>query len=285
MKQIILSLLVIPMFFSCQKDNDQAPENNDPVFISEYENAYGTFKLSYDSKDRLSKVVHWTDNGYTPALFISRIVEYNYSEDKVVGYTTQYGGENTPPGAPRTTTFVFDNKGHITQSVTDNVKSADWKTDADGRPVTRIISNGPSPEWEYTSEGNISYQDKSSNGESVSSSYKVRLTYTSENNPFITNGTGLALYAAFGYVAGMPEYLIAQNLIAKIESESNSISHNPPPGSTTNEIDKSDISYTKDINGLLTSQVMNYKYESFYNNVKMSSSEDIYTYKFTCFRK
>ncbi|MBO9633305.1 MAG: hypothetical protein J7578_09320 [Chitinophagaceae bacterium] len=285
MKRFILSLLIVPLFFSCQKADDQIPENNGPVFVTEYENNYGTFKLSYNAKNILSKVEYWTEGAYSSALYLNQVIEYNYSNDKLTGYTTRQGGENTPPGDPVLTSFVFDDKGHITQSVSKNVKVADWKTNADGKPTARIISNGPSYEWEYTTEGNIKFHYQTLGGSGWSSTASGSLSYHADSNPFYTNGTGMALYAAFGYVAGSPAHLIPQNLVSNILSESTMIINDPAPGSTTKNSSNSSYTYTKDANGLLKNLMMVSKKEEFLNGVKTKGSENSYTYKFTCIRK
>lgn len=287
MKQLILSLLLVSIFFSCSDKNETAPENNNgPVFVKEYESDYGTFKLTYDEQDRLSKAELWITNGYTPALYLYQIVEYTYTGSKLTGYSTRQGGENTPPGAPVTTNFVFDDKGYIKQSVTGNTVIAEWKTDAEGRPVARIISNGLSPEWEYTADGNLKLKYQSTSGTGWTRTGSGNLTYNTEYNPFFTNGTGLALYAAFGYVAGGPNHLITKNLISASLMESVQVSENPPPGGTTTKSStNSTYTYTKDANGLLASKVLDTKLEEFLNGTKTKTDIDTYTYKFTCFRK
>lgn len=285
MKQIILSLLIVPFFYSCQKADEQLPENNGPVFVTEYENNYGSFKLSYNAQNILSKVEYWTEGAYSSVLHLNSIVEYNYSNGKLTGYTTRRGGENTPPGDPILTTFVFDDKGHITQSVSNNVKVADWKTDAEGKPTARIITNGPSYEWEYTNEGNIKFHYQVLSGTDWSSTASGSLSFNADSNPFYSNGTGMALYAAFGYVAGSPANLITKNLVSGILSESSMVNDNPAPGSTTKSSSNSAYTYTKDADGLLTSLIQTSKREEFLNGVKTNGSDHTYTYKFTCIRK
>lgn len=286
MKRIILSLLFAPLFFSCQKDNDNLPENNGPVFVSEFENNYGTFKLTYNEQNFLSKAELWTTNGYTPALFLATVVEYNYSNNKITGYSTRQGGENTPPGNPVLTTFVYDDKGHITQSVTNNVKVVDWKTDAEGKPTARLVSNGPSSEWEYTSDGNIKLKYSSTSGVGWTNTSSGSLTFNTEYNPFYTNGTGLALYAAFGYMVGGPAKMITRNLLSAVSAESLMISDYPAPtGSTTKSSTASTYTYTKDGNGLLNGQTQVFKMEEITNGVKTGGADNTYSYKFTCIRK
>lgn len=286
MKRIILSLLLAPLFFACQKDDAESlPDKTGPVFVSEYENNYGSFKLFYNAQDILTKVEYRTTDGYSPTLYLDRIVEYNYSSGKLTGYSTRQGGASTPPGAPILTTFVFDDKGYITQSMSNGVKVADWKTDAAGKPTARIISNGPSYEWEYLADGNIKFKYGSSSGIGWTNTSSGSLGFNSDSNPFYTNGTGMALYAAFGYVAGSPAHLITKNLVSTTLSESLMVNDNPPPGSTNKTVSSSTYTYTKSTDDLLTSQIQAFKREEFQNGVKTSSTNNNYTYKFTCFRK
>lgn len=285
MKQIILSLFLISFFFSCSDKDETTPEqDNGPVFVKEYENDYGVFKLSYDSQDRLSKVEHWITNGYTPTLFLSRVIEYQYTNDKLTGFTTRNGGAQTPLGDPILTTFVFNDKGHISQSVSEGKVAAVWKTDVEGRPTARLINNGPAPEWEYTADGNIKYKYQSISGVDWTQVSSGNITFNNESNPFYTNGTGMALYAAFGYVAGMAENLIAENLVTGILSETifNNTGANPSSWKVSST---ASITYTKDGTGLITNQKSNYKQEEWNNNVKKETTEESYSYKFTCFRK
>ncbi|WP_127128652.1 hypothetical protein [Pseudoflavitalea rhizosphaerae] len=277
-----ISLLLISvsvLLFSCQKEtNDPPPEEQEPsdeYLITEMDNNYGRYKLTYNEKDQLTVAEFLENTNDSPDPRPYQKVEYKYENGKVTGFSQWFYNTSTKTwGSQSEAGFVYDQNGRVSK-MNGLSSTTTYEYDVEGRPIKISPSNYRALEFSYNADGNVVYAFITSDYPGYPYRYWSDMKYTSHKNLLLRNGTAFLLYTAFGIMTGRPTEVFSAHLPEKYETLSVRI---PPAPVSESNIFKgtnlSEYSYIFDNDGLLKSITEKYKNQTFYGNTLDSDNSD-----------
>lgn len=235
MKKALLPLLAITLLVSCQKSDEEVPETQEVLLLTEMTDEEIHFKFTYNDANQ-PIAMDITVNA-PPAPVATHTATIIYQDGRMAEFRFDPAGS----AAEVTTKMVYDSKGNMTEAIRPALKDTTRFTyDDRGRITSHAFKAGGGiigDEWSYDEKGNVKIDEVHKPGYAnpgqihISDSYLTH-TYTYDNklNPLALNGAR-QIIAALGladetniervFSANNPTGMIRQTRIVPVNPASN----------------------------------------------------------------